>query len=96
MFGDLIARLDRPDVASAVLATLEPPLMWQIEQRAAVEGMAAADFIAGAVREFVDYADDESWFQLLTVIRSAADPGLTAVQTILRWAVTGHPPLPEP
>jgi hypothetical protein len=47
--------------------------------------MAVPDFAAGAVRDFVERADDELWLQLLTVMRSAEDPGLAAIQTILRW-----------
>jgi hypothetical protein len=47
--------------------------------------MTVPDFAAGAVREFVERADDDLWFQMLTLIRKADEPGLVAVQTILRW-----------
>ena len=87
MLGNLIANLDRPDVASTVLASLEPDVIARIEQRAAAAAMIAPDFIAGAVREFMERADDELWFQLLTIIRKAEDPGLVAIQTILGWVV---------
>ena len=87
MLGDLIANLDRPDVASAVLASLEPDVIARIEQRAAAAAMIAPDFIAGAVREFMERADDELWFQLLTIMRKAEEPGLVAIQTILGWVV---------
>ena len=50
--------------------------------------MPVADFVAGAVREFLESADDDLWFQLLTIIRKSHDPGLSAVQTILTWVVT--------
>lgn len=89
MLGDLIAQLDRPDVTASVLATLHPDVARQIEERAAAASMAAADFASGAVRAFVDSADDDMWFQLLTIVRRSDDPGLTAVQTILTWVVTG-------
>ena len=46
MLGDLIANLDRPDVASTVLASLEPDVIARIEQRAAAAAMIAPDFIA--------------------------------------------------
>ena len=49
-----------------------------------------ADFIAGAVRAFIDSAGDDLWFQLLTLMRKAADPGLVAVQTILTWVVAAR------
>ena len=87
MLGNLIANLDRPDVASTVLASLEPDVIARIERRAAAAAMIAPDFIAGAVREFMERADDELWFQLLTIMRKAEDPGLVAIQTILGWVV---------
>ena len=88
MLGDLIAQLDRPDVANGVVATLPPDIAQRIESRATAASMSVTAFVAGAVREFVDTADDDLWFQLLTVVRKSDDPGLTAVQTILQWVVT--------
>ena len=61
MLGDLIANLDRPRVAVAVL---DPILAAQIAKRAAAEAMTPADFVTGAVRNFVERADDDLWFQL--------------------------------
>jgi len=87
MLGDLIAKLDRPGVAAAVLATLDPVIAGQIEKRAAAEAMPVADFVAGAVRDFVERADDDLWFQLITVMRKAEDPGIAAIHAILQWVV---------
>jgi hypothetical protein len=88
MLGDLIAQLDQPRVAASVLTALDPGIIGRIEQRAAAESMTVADFAAGAVRAFVEHAEDDLWFQLLTIIRKSDDPGLAAVRTILTWAVT--------
>ena len=87
MLGELIAQLDRPEVAAGVLTTLDPCIAEQLERRAAAASMTVADFVAGAVREFVEHAGDDLWFQLLTIVRKSNDPGLTAVQTILTWVV---------
>ena len=87
MLGELIAQLDQPDVAAGVLTTLDPRLAEELERRAAAASITVADFAAGAVREFVEHADDDLWFQLLTIVRKSDDPGLTAVQTILTWVV---------
>jgi hypothetical protein len=88
VLGELIAQLDRPDVAASVLTTLDPRIGGQLERRASAASMTVADFAAGAVREFVDHADDDLWFQLLTIVRKSDDPSLAAVQTILSWVVT--------
>ena len=85
MLGDLIANLDRPDVTAAVLMTLDPIVATRIEQRAAAAAMAVADFAARVVRDFVEQADDERWFQLLTIIRKAENPGVAAIRAILEW-----------
>ena len=85
MLGDLIAKLDHPDVTAAVLATLDPIVATRIEQRSAAAAMAVADFAARAVRDFVEHADDERWFQLLTIIRRPENPGVAAIQAILGW-----------
>ncbi|MGH7070501.1 MAG: hypothetical protein ACREFO_10860 [Acetobacteraceae bacterium] len=87
MLGDLIVKLSRPEICAGVLATLDPEIAAQVERRARAASMTAADFVSGAIREFVDRAGDDLWFQLLTIIRKADDPGIVAVQTILRWVV---------
>jgi hypothetical protein len=87
VLGHLIAQLDRPDVANSVMATLHFDVARQVEHRATAASMSVADFMAGAVREFLESADDDLWFQLLTIIRKSDDPGLSAVQTILSWVV---------
>lgn len=91
MLGDLIANLDQPETVAAVLDSLAPTLRHRLEVRAADAGMTMPDFAAGAVREFVERADDDLWFQMLTVIRQAEEPGLVAVQTILRWVTEPKP-----
>jgi hypothetical protein len=85
MLGDLIANLDRPNVAAAVLATMDPMVAARIDRRAAAAAMGVADFAADAVRDFLDRADDELWLQLLTIMRKTENPGLAAVQAILGW-----------
>lgn len=87
MLGDLIASLRRPGVCAGILETLDPAIAERIKERAQEVGMTAPEFASGAVHEFVERADDELWFQMLAIIRQADDPGLTAVQTILRWVV---------
>ena len=85
MLGNLIANLDRPNVAAAVLTTLDPIVATRIEQRAGAAAMTVADFAAGAVRDLVKSADDERWFQLLTIMRKAENPGVAAIHAILGW-----------
>lgn len=91
MLGDLITQLDRPEVVEEVLAGLAPPVREQLALRAAAAGMTVPGFAAGAMREFVERADDDLWFQLLTVMRKSDEPGLAAVRTVLRWVTEPKP-----
>ena len=59
MLGELIAQLDRADVANNVVTTLDPDVAMRLEHRAAEASMTLEDFVAGAVREFLDSADDD-------------------------------------
>ena len=88
MLGEIITRIDQPHVADKLLACIDPIISEQIAKRAAHHSMTPGEFAAGAVREFVERADDNLWFQLMTHMRKAEDPGLVAVQTILQWVVT--------
>ena len=88
MLGELIAQLDRPNVANGVMTTLRPDVAQALGHRARAASMSVTELVSGAVREFLDNADDDLWFQLLTIVRKSDDPGLTAVQTILGWVVT--------
>jgi hypothetical protein len=90
VLGELIAQLDQRSVAASVLTTLNADIAEQIERRATAVSMTVEDFVSGAVREFVEIAGDDLWFQLLTIVRKSDDPGLTAVQTILKWVVTAQ------
>jgi hypothetical protein len=69
------------------VTTLDP-IVAGIEKRAAAEAMTPADFVAGAVRDFVERGDDGLWFQLITVMRKAEDPGIAAIHAILQWVVS--------
>ena len=88
MLGDLLAQLDRPEVAKSVVTTLRADIAQEVERHATAASMTVEEFVSGAVREFVESAGDDLWFQLLTLVRKSDDPGLTAIQTILTWVVT--------
>jgi hypothetical protein len=90
ILGELINQLDQHEISIDVLATLDPKLSDAITERASILSMSPPDFIAGAVREFVDWADDNQWAQLLTHMKKADDPGLMAVQMVLYWVVRGQ------
>jgi hypothetical protein len=90
MLGDLIARLDQPGVAMAVLSRLDADLVEEIGYQAAAVSMTPASFAAGAIREFVERGGDDLWFQLLNVARRADDPSLEAIRTILEWVVASN------
>lgn len=91
MLGDLIAQLDRPEVAAAALAALnDEELTSTIERYADANEIGLAECVAGIVRSFVDQADDEPWMQLVGIMaRASDDPTIAAFGAILRYCARG-------
>ena len=87
MFGDLIAQLDRPEVAAGALAALDDDELVSIIQRyAEANEIGLAECVAGIARSFVDQADDEAWMQLVGIMtRASDDPTIAAFGAILRY-----------
>jgi hypothetical protein len=86
MFGDLIAQLDRPEIAAEALAVLgDEELESTIRHYAVTNDIAVAECVAGMVKSFLDQADDDAWLQLMGIMRRAEDPGLAALGAILRY-----------
>ena len=88
MFGTLVARLDDPDVAAAVVSAIaDPRLTARLELTATEAGVPVADVMATAVRSFLDTASDDQFVQLIGAMNRAEDPGMAAVGLILRAAL---------
>ena len=88
MLGELVAQLDRPEVAAGALAALEDrDLESTIRRYADSNDLAVSDCVAGIVRSFLDQADDEAWVQLIGIMARAENPGVAALGAILRYCV---------
>lgn len=86
MFGELIAQLDRPEIAAEALAVLQDnELESTIRRYAAANDIAVADCMAGIVKSFLDQANDDAWLQLVGIMGRSEDPGLAALGAILRY-----------
>lgn len=90
MLGNLIASLDDPKAAMAVIAALdEPALAARLTAAADASSCSPADIVGSAVRNFVDTASDDLWTQLIGIMNRAQDPGLAAMRAILEKALPG-------
>jgi hypothetical protein len=67
--GDRIASLDRPGVATAIVATLEPAVTARIIKCAVDCAATPADFVVDAIRDFVD--------RLIKTCRFSCSPSCT-------------------
>jgi hypothetical protein len=84
MLGDIIASLEDPKAAMAVVAAFEDPgLLARLAAAADAAGRSPADIIGSTVRNFVDTASDDLWTQLIGVMNRAQDPALAAMRAIL-------------
>lgn len=93
VLGALVTRLDQPELVTEVLDTLDPVTASALESRATATSMTMFDFVTVTIQAFIDNADDELWARLLKIIRDSERPGLTANQTVLKWATSGFPPI---
>jgi len=98
MFGELIAQLDRPEVAAGALGALEDDeLVSTIRRYAEANEIGLAECVAGIVRSFVDQADDEAWMQLVGIMaRASDDPTIAAFGAILRYCARDLESEPPP
>jgi hypothetical protein len=90
MLGNLIASLEDPKAAMAIIAAFnEPALLARLAAAADASGRSPADIVGSAVRNFVDTASDDLWTQLIGLMNRAEDPGLAAMRAILEKALPG-------
>src|SRR5438309_1136729 len=74
MLGDIIASLEDPKAAMAVVAAFEEPaLLARLAAAAGETGRSPAEIVGSAVRNFVDTASDDLWTQLIGIMNRARD-----------------------
>jgi hypothetical protein len=81
MLGEIIDRLDDPQVTASLLQALDDP-----DLAARLPGndtQDRAETVATMVRGFVDTASDDHWVQLIGIMSRAPDPALAALRAIL-------------
>lgn len=82
--GDLISRLNEPDVAERAIAAMgAPTLLARVSSAARVAGMSIGEYAAASVRSFANSAGDEAWLALIGRSQAHGDPGLAAFAYIL-------------
>ncbi len=90
MLGNLIASLDDPKVAIALVAAFDDPgLSARLTDAAGRSGRTPAEIVGSTVRHFVDTASDDLWTQLIGIMNRAEDPGMAALHAILHKALPG-------
>jgi hypothetical protein len=90
MLGNLIASLEDPKAAMAILAAFnEPALLARLAAAADASGRSPVDIVGSAVRNFVDTAPDDLWTQLIGLMNRAQDPSIAAMRAILEKALPG-------
>jgi hypothetical protein len=87
--GDLIGRMDEPDVAEGAIAAIRDlSLLGRVASAAGAAGISAGEYAAISVRTFANTAGDEAWLALISKCQVHSDPGLAALAYILE---TGLP-----
>lgn len=82
--GDLIADEAAAPRLLAWLGAVDPGLLERVDTAAATAGAEAADWVRGAVAQFVQGADDEAWARVISAAQGADDPALAGLGAILK------------
>jgi peptidyl-prolyl cis-trans isomerase C len=85
--GDLLDGGAAAGRLEAWLAATDPDLAARLARAAQEGGETVADFVAHAVAEFVEEADDERWTNLISAARDAPDPAVACLATLVRSKV---------
>jgi len=86
--GALLAKLADDRNAAAALDAIDDVALCArvLEVGARYDEMPAA-YVSGAVRRYASKAADEDWLGLMSALERGDDPGRTALQRILYWAL---------
>jgi len=84
MLGELIWRMDDPEVADKAIGTIrDVNLLRRISAAAIAAEMPVGEYVASSVRAFANTAGDEAWITLIGKCQAHSDPGLTALTFML-------------
>ncbi|SJZ97223.1 hypothetical protein [Consotaella salsifontis] len=91
MLGNLIAALERPEVALGLLPALDEALRARLLAVAGPDEDDRARMICSSVHGFVEAASDDEWMQLVGIMNRSDEPGLAALRAILHHALPKAP-----
>ncbi|HWA64121.1 MAG TPA: peptidylprolyl isomerase [Caulobacteraceae bacterium] len=89
--GALIGQGAEADRLLPWLAAADAGLAARVEAAAEDAGMAPAEFVRAATREFVNHGGDEAWTKVISAARDAEDPALAALAAILATRLAPPP-----
>jgi peptidyl-prolyl cis-trans isomerase C len=89
--GDLLSADGSAAGLEAWLDATDPDLAGRARLAAQDAGQTLPQFVQGAVKEFVNHADDERWTQLISAVQGAADPAVSAMTSLLKARLTPKP-----
>jgi hypothetical protein len=87
MLGDVLAALTNAASAEAALEAIgDPEVALRVRHGAAAEGVGVGAFVAGTVRQMLDYAEEEVWLDLLGRMAASPQPAVAALEVMLARA----------
>jgi hypothetical protein len=86
--GDLIASLEQEETGESMLAALGDLVLFsQVRTMGEAYGESVGAYVATSARRFAASAGDETWLSMVGAMERAPEPGQTALQRMLRWAL---------
>lgn len=85
--GDLLSDVSGVSRLGPWLVATDPELSERLGAAAEAAGEPVEEFVAAAMAEFVQSANDERWTNLISAARDAEDPALACLASVLRSKV---------
>jgi hypothetical protein len=87
MLGNILGAWTNAASAEEALAAIgDPGVVERVRRGAAAEGVGVGAFVAGTVRQMLDYAEEDVWLDLLGRMSGSPRPGVAALEAMLARA----------
>ena len=87
MLSNILGALTDATSAEEALAAIgDPDIVERVRRGAATEGVGVGAFVAGTVRQMLDYAEEDMGLDLLGRMSGSPRPGVVALEAMLARA----------
>ena len=88
LLGAILKELQDEEAAAAALLSLcDIVLLAEVEAASLPHDEAVGEYVSGATQRFAQFASDEDWLRLMTLLEKSHAPAATCLTTMVRWSI---------